>query len=136
MGLSPNVGAAEMLRALAASLCFEMARTFKGAAGAGAFDSIVLGGGAAQGSFFQQIMAALFHPVPVHVALDPDLAGSRGAIYAFSPRAACGETLRAAAPGRQLRARVKRHFDQYMFVLNRLLGRKCSASGLRMFSLH
>jgi xylulokinase len=136
VGLNPNVGAAEMLRALAASLCFEMARMFKGAARSGAFDGIVLNGGAAQGSFFQRIMAAVFHPVPVYVALDPDLAGSRGAIYAFNPKAACGKTLRVAAPDRQLRERVEGHFEQYMFVLNRLLGKKCSASGLRMSSLH
>jgi sugar (pentulose or hexulose) kinase len=131
-GLSPSIGPAEMLRAIAASLTFEMARVFKPAAESGAVDSIILGGGAAQAAHFQALLAVFFHPLPVHVAMEADLAGSRGSIYSFSPQAACGRTRRVECPDAALRERAMRQFHRYLALLGRVLGGRRSSAVLRI----
>jgi sugar (pentulose or hexulose) kinase len=132
IGLSPRVGEADLLRAMAASMSFEMARIFRPALESKAIDSIVLGGGAAQGAFFQTLMAVLFDPLPIRLAAEPDLAGARGSLHAFGGPASGGRTRRVGRPAAGLRDRVERQFQQYLTVIKRLLGKDYLSGGLQI----
>jgi len=79
---------AQMLRALVAAMCFEFAIQFEAVRDHKLVDEVILGGGASQGSWFQTVLTGLFHPLPVRVVEAGDPSGARGAIYAFSHKAA------------------------------------------------
>ncbi|NQU09693.1 FGGY-family carbohydrate kinase, partial [bacterium] len=93
-GLSPATTPADLLRAVAAGMAFDLVRSFARIRDQRCIDSVVLGGGAGKGRNFQQLLAALFAPVPVYVTQDQDLTGPRGAVYAFSRAAAAGPARR------------------------------------------
>ncbi len=87
-GVSPATVPADMLRAVAAGMCLEFDRMFAPLRAAGALDSLVLCGGASRGRAFQQLLAVLFAPLPLHLITEADGMGTRGCLYPFSP-AAC-----------------------------------------------
>jgi sugar (pentulose or hexulose) kinase len=82
-GVSPSTDHAELLRAVAAGMCLELARVFAAVTEAGIIDSLVLSGGASQGPQFRQLLAALFEGVPVHRVEEERWMGTRGVLYAF-----------------------------------------------------
>lgn len=121
-GIGAETGPADLVRALAAGLVCELARVFGEVRDSGVVDSVVLAGGASRGFFFRRLIASLFSPQPVFWPADEDLAGSRGAVYAFSRRAARGKTLRERRPSTALRDRARRALGFYVDVFERLYG--------------
>lgn len=123
LGISPHTSRQDLLRALAAGLCYEFYRVVRQVHERRAVDSVVLAGGASKGWFFGQIFAALFAPLHVHTLENEYLSGSRGAIYPFSRRAGSGRARRVRLPIRSLRTRIERGFEAYMTAYDRLYSR-------------
>lgn len=120
LGLSPATTREDMLRALAAGMAYEMARVFDGVKAR--VDSVVLGGGASKGAFFRSLLAALFHPLPVHVVADQDLTGARGVLHAFGGPASRGATGRVALPGKSTRKAIADGYGVYGEAARRFYG--------------
>jgi xylulokinase len=131
LGLNAQTSPADMLRALAAGITFEFASLFPNLsgdtnvvpAGGGAalyspVNCVILGGGASKGIGFQQLLAALFAPLPVYVALDQDMIGARGSVYAFSKRASHCAVRSISVPHPSLCARIAQQYQHYLTVRN------------------
>jgi len=88
VGLSPSTSKEDLLRAIAAGMCYELARVFGAAARDKHVDSVVLTGGASKGIQFQQLVAALFAPAPVYHVTEEDWVGARGSLYGLNRKAA------------------------------------------------
>ena len=121
-GVSAHTTAAEMVRAVAAGMSYEMARTLAEVKSSGAIDSVVLGGGASKGRFFRQLLATLFAPLKVYSLLDEDLSGTRGTVFAFSRAAAKARTRRVPLPSQSVRRRIARGYEMYLRIFDRLYG--------------
>ena len=119
-GVSAQTDRADQLRALAAGMTFELARVFDQVKRSGVIDSVVLGGGASKGPFFQKLIAALFAPLPVLWQIDEDLSVARGAVFAFNAKAAQTKTQRVARPKKALLAEIQRGYDLYLNVFEKL----------------
>jgi len=111
-----------MLRAVAAGMACEMARVFGAVRDSGRVDSLTLGGGAANGTYFCNMLAALFEPLPAYVSSQGGLSGERGALHIFASKA-------SRAPMRRMRAQpperiesVRRHYERYLTVFERIHG--------------
>ena len=87
VGAGPSTTKADFLRAVAAGMCYELARVFDEAKERKAFDSVVLSGGASKGCHFQQLITALFGPLPVYQIEDEAWMGARGCLRPFSAKA-------------------------------------------------
>jgi sugar (pentulose or hexulose) kinase len=79
-------------------------------------DRVVLGGGASKSAAFQQLLAALFAPLPVQLAADQALAGARGSVYAFRPQAARSGVHSIASPDGDLCRRIAAQSAHYWRV--------------------
>ncbi|MCX5758670.1 MAG: FGGY family carbohydrate kinase, partial [Candidatus Hydrogenedentes bacterium] len=64
-GVSAATTRDDLLRAVVAGMTCELARVLAALREHGVVDGLVLGGGASQGKFFRDWLAALFHPLPV-----------------------------------------------------------------------
>ncbi len=87
-GVSAATTRDDLLRAVVAGMACELARVFAALREHNVIDGVVLGGGASQGKFFRDWIAALFNPFPVFYQRDPVLAAARGALHVFAPLAA------------------------------------------------
>jgi len=116
-GIGAQTDREQLVRAVVAGLCYEFLRVFENLKRTDAVDSIVLGGGASNGRYFREILAALFAPIPVRWRRDGDLAAARGAVYAFSPAAACSKTQRVAPPAKETAAAIERGYSVYCTAL-------------------
>jgi len=123
MGINASTTGEDMLRATGLGLCYEFARVFKGLRDSGEISRVVLGGGASKGSYFQDILAGLFAPLPAHLVEDQDMAGARGAVYAFSRAAARSKTRRIPTPGKQTRGRLAEGLKQYCEFFTMVYGK-------------
>ncbi|MCB9784269.1 MAG: hypothetical protein H6751_15000, partial [Candidatus Omnitrophica bacterium] len=88
IGTNPSTSKEDLLRAVAAGMCYELARVFNQVKEEKKVDSVVLCGGASRGRVFQQMTAALFSPLPVYRILDEDAMGTRGCLFPFSEKVA------------------------------------------------
>jgi len=131
IGLNPRTNRLDMLRALAAGMCYEFFRIFEQAHALRIMDAVVLGGGASKGWFFQQFFAALFEPIPVLALQEEDLAGTRGAIYAFSRKAARASARRIRPPAPRVRNRIIAGFHDYVRAYEKLYARVRAGGTLR-----
>lgn len=122
LGLNAGTPREDMLRALACGMCFEFHRVFQHLFAGRIFDSVVLSGGLGKLSCFQDMFSALFHPVPVHVPLDGDVSGARGAVYAFDRKTASSKTSELPAPGKTSVAEIRRRSQEYKAVFDLVLG--------------
>lgn len=86
-GIGPATGRCDMLRAFAASMAFELERVFKPLVDNKIIDRLILSGGASKGWVFQQLIAALFDPLPVYRFDREELVGARGCLAAFGSAA-------------------------------------------------
>jgi L-xylulokinase len=123
-GVSAATGSADLLRAVAAAMAFDMARMFARVRDGRHVDSVVLGGGASKGRQFQQLFAALFAPLPVFVMTDQDLTGPRGAVFAFSRKAARGPARRVPTPAAKLRRPIQDAYALFLKTFERVYGRQ------------
>ena len=121
-GLNAHTGPAQMIRALACGLSYELARVFGELAHSGLVDSVVLGGGASKGSFFRKILSVLLAPLPVYSLADEDLAGARGAVFAFSRETARSEPVAVDPPDPSSAQDVLRGFGRYETLFDKLYG--------------
>lgn len=112
LGADTHTTREDLLRALVAGMCHELAAVFRPVKDSGAVDRVVLGGGAAGGWQFRRILAGLFAPLPVYHSTDP-AAGARGVLHAFGAKAARATMRRVPAPGRADVERILDDFDRY-----------------------
>lgn len=87
-GMNTTTSPADLVRACAAGMVYELARVLGHVQRSGLVDAVVLGGGASKGAHFRALAAALFSPLPVFRQTDEDVSAARGAVYAFNPEAA------------------------------------------------
>ena len=121
-GLGEHTTTDDMLRAVAAGMCFEFARVFAPVVRSGCVDRVVLGGGASNGWYFRTLLAGLFAPLPVYHVRDEALAGARGVLFAFNPHVAATDTARVAEPGKSLIERMLAGFETYQKACDLLAG--------------
>ena len=102
LGAGPSTTGADYLRAVANSMCFELARVFEEVTTGKIVDSVVLSGGASKGAYFREIITALFEPLPVYQIEDEDWMGARGALYPFNTALAKARVKRLEHPSMDL----------------------------------
>ncbi|MBI4556240.1 MAG: FGGY-family carbohydrate kinase [Candidatus Hydrogenedentes bacterium] len=119
IGLSTGNSRDDLVRATAAGLAFEFARVFDGVKSAQVVDGLVLTGGASKGKCFQLLFSALMAPLPVFVQTE-DLAPARGAIYAFSPKAAQAPVRCVRRPAKTGLERIAHQFSLYRRIFDQL----------------
>jgi sugar (pentulose or hexulose) kinase len=85
LGITTETSRADLLRAIAAGMCFELKAVVAPAIQAGNIDAVVLTGGASRSKYFQRFLAGLLAPTPVYV-LKEEFFGCRGAVRAFLHR--------------------------------------------------
>ncbi len=93
-GMNPSTTNEDLLRAVGAGMCYELARVFERVKEEKKVDSLVLCGGASRGRVFQQMIAGLFDPLPVYRILDEDAMGTRGCLFPFSEKVSKIRTMR------------------------------------------
>ena len=119
-GVSAHTSKSDLLRALAAGLAWEFARVFRDVRDRGLVDSVVLGGGASKGRFFRDMFAALFAPLPVFTLADEELAGARGALFAFNPDTAGARPIPVPVATAPVADAVRQGFDRYCAWFDKL----------------
>lgn len=122
LGVSTDTTEADLLRAVAAGLVFELGRTFRAPVSAGAVDSVLLGGGASKGPHFRDLVAAMLAPVPVYWQTGEDVAAARGCVYAFSARATRSRIRKVRKPRKKTIEAVREGFARYLEAYQLLLG--------------
>lgn len=119
-GLSTYTDSAQLLRALAVGMVYEMVRTLDPVVNSGRVDSVVLGGGASKGEYFRRLLAALFAPLSVRYFRDEDFAGTRGVLHVFSRNAACAASKPAECPDVKTRKKIRKGYELYKEIYRRL----------------
>ncbi len=117
-GLNTQTNRTDMLCALVAGMCCEMARVFDEVKQNKVIDSIVLGGGASNGHVFRTMIAALFSPLPVYQQKDIDLSTARGSVYAFAPAIAQTKTKRITPPAHNKLNEIQAYYKKYMQIFD------------------
>jgi sugar (pentulose or hexulose) kinase len=121
IGIGPDTDRVDMLRALAASMVFELARVFAAVKQAGVVDGMVLGGGASRSKFFRKLIALLFDPLPVFLQQGEASNAARGALYAFDTKVATAWTRRIRAPRSD--KNILRAYELYLATFESILGK-------------
>lgn len=121
-GIGPQTDKAELLRALAVGMTYEMARMFAGLKKK-KIDSLVLGGGASKGEFFRTLLTALFDPLPVHYLEEQDLSGARGTLYAFSRKVAKAGTKRTRKVSSPVSDQIQDGYAHYLAMFENTYGK-------------
>ena len=122
VGLNAHVSAEDLLRAVAAGMCFEFARVFADVMRSGLIDGVVLAGGASKGPYFRRMLAALFAPLPVFHVEEEDTAAARGALHAFLAQAAPARVVRGRPPSKRTREAIEERSDHYRRAFDSLYG--------------
>lgn len=128
LGIGPHTSRADLLRAMAAGMAFELARVFEPVLAGGLVDRVVLSGGAARGWYFRELLSALLAPLPVARLADGEPGSVRGALYAFARRAARCRTRRVPRPPARRLRDVRRHYEHYRATCE-ALGRALPGGG-------
>lgn len=84
LGAGPSTTNADLLRAVASGMCYDLARVFEELKTRKLVRSVVLSGGASKGAHFTKLIAALLAPLPVYRIEDEDWMGARGTLYPFN----------------------------------------------------
>jgi len=134
VGLNTHTCAADVLRAAAAGLCFEMIHMFEQVRDSGAVNCVVLGGGTSKGSGFRRLLACLFDPLPVFWCCDDTNAGARGTLFSFNRTAACSKTVRVriSSSDAEHMTCTQHAYDLYRDVRARIYGNNRATQGYRM----
>jgi sugar (pentulose or hexulose) kinase len=122
VGASPTTTRADLLRAAAAGMAFELRRVFDSLVAKKAIDGAVLSGGASKGRYFRELIAALFRPIPTFRAVEEDWMGARGSLYALSPAVVSVAAERVELPEGFDIAAVRRAYDGYLRTFARIGG--------------
>jgi sugar (pentulose or hexulose) kinase len=120
VGVGPHTSRDDLLRAVAAGMCDELARVFDEVKQRGGMDGVVLSGGASKGEQFQHLVAALFAPLPVCQIVAEDWMGTRGCLYAFGKNVVCAKTKRIKVSRRMNLEAVRTGYELYLEAFDRL----------------
>ena len=82
-GAGPGTTRHDMLRAMAVGMVYEFGRVFWDVRTGNLVHGLALSGGASKGPHFQQLFAALFHPLPVRLVTGGEWMGTRGSLYSL-----------------------------------------------------
>lgn len=121
VGMNTRTSRADLIKAVAAGMVFELHRMFEDVCASGMVDGLVLGGGASRGPWFRSITAALFHPMSVQWQRDYDLAAARGAVMPLSDIAGRGLCVQVSSGGVDHEA-LREAKEAYMAAFARLYG--------------
>lgn len=121
-GMHTHTSPHDFVRAVACGLCYEFMRVFGTLVRSGRVDSLVLGGGASKGDFFRRLFSSLAAPLSVYSLEDEDLAGARGAVFAFDRKVAQSTPVPVAAADPALRTAVREGAANYVTLFDRVYG--------------
>jgi xylulokinase len=113
VGIGPRTTRADLLRAAAAGLCFELAHTLGPALDAGAIDLVVLCGGAAKGWYNRELIAALLAPRRVAWLGDDQTAAARGSVQSLRTSAARPRVRRVRLPSPPRQRAARDRYERY-----------------------
>lgn len=130
-GISAATTREDLLRALAAGMVYEAARVFNQVTASSAVDAAILAGGASKGVFFQQLLAAVFDPLPVRVLREEDWAGTRGALHAFSDKVSSATATKTLLPRSKFHDQIRAGYDRYLQLFDRLYGQVPAGGAFR-----
>jgi sugar (pentulose or hexulose) kinase len=123
MGVGPTAAREDFIRAFALSMVCEFRRVFAAPCAEGLVSRLVLCGGGSNGYGFRQMFAALFHPLPVSIALEGDWMGARGSLHDFATPAS-GAACRPVKPARGVAPdALKRAYEVYLHAFEAVCGR-------------
>jgi sugar (pentulose or hexulose) kinase len=131
LGMGPATHRDDLLRAVAAGMSHELARVFADVQAAGAVDSLVLSGGASQGTHFQKLICGLFPGLSVYQVDDGPWMGTRGVLHGFGVRASQAKVRRVRADGVDGPALSQSH-AYYLDVFARLYGHVTAGQAYRI----
>ncbi len=131
-GISPSCGPLDLLRAAAAGMVYEMYRVLEKLRETGTVDCVILTGGASKGQHFQKLMATLFAPLPVQVAVDEDHAGTRGCLYSFGASASQVRTRVVKSLAKKYADQVWEGYHLYHEVFERIYGHETAGRPFQM----
>ena len=120
IGIGPHTTREDLLRAMAAGMCYELRRVFEPVLRRRNVDSVVLTGGAAAGKHFRTLLAALLAPLPVRCVAADEQAAARGAVRAFSRRAAHAATVACRRSAKALTADILAGYRHYLAMYDDL----------------
>lgn len=120
LGMGPSTDRAEMIRAVAAGMCYELARVFEAVKSCGAIDSVVLSGGASQGLNFQSCVSGLFAGASVHQVEDAAWMGTRGVLHAFGGQVSQAKVRPVDGGDGVEQDALMRGYEQYLEAFHRL----------------
>jgi len=123
LGMSPATDSSEMVRALAAGLCYEARRIFEEVKNRRKVDSVVLAGGASKGWFFRLLLATLFAPLPVYWSNECDFSGVRGSLFYFNRRFAMMDIKRIKPASDILQRDILKGYEYYYRVFEHVYGK-------------
>jgi L-xylulokinase len=127
LGISTTTSRTDLLAALAAGMCYEMARLVQPVLKLRRADCVVLSGGASHVASIRALLAGLLAPAPVAHLAD-DFAGCRGAVWAFDHRVVPRHASPVPLPDAGQRRAIRRQYEQYV-RLCRVLGRGLGHDG-------
>jgi xylulokinase len=125
VGIGPHTTRADLLRAVAAGMCFELAHTLGPVLASDAIDSVVLCGGAAAGWYFRALLAALLAPRRVLWLENDQTVAACGAVQSLRASPAGARARRVGLPSVRLQERVQAGYLRYRRLCQAL------ADGLR-----
>ncbi|HPO13148.1 MAG TPA: FGGY-family carbohydrate kinase [Candidatus Hydrogenedentes bacterium] len=113
IGVHSGTQKSDLVRAVAAGLCFEFARIFEHVKTTFMVDALVLCGGASNGWYFRSMLAALFSPLPVLWQRESDFSAARGAVHPLMMHAPGLKTERVKLPRKSDCSVIEQGFARY-----------------------
>jgi sugar (pentulose or hexulose) kinase len=132
VGVGADTRHEDLFRAFAAGMAFELVRGLSAVRDAGLVEAIVLSGGTSRSGFFRNVLATLFEPIPCFHREGEASSAARGALYAFSRKAAGGGLRRARPPRREIADGIHRSYERYLDAFEMVHG---SAPSARAFEV-
>jgi len=121
-GVSAQTSPEDLVRAVAAGMTFEFARTLEQASQANVVDTVVIGGGASKASYFCMLLAGLFAPLSVFKQTDENVTAARGSLHVFGGKAAGGFIRKVTPPNDEIMGGIVRAYEQYKTVFGSYFG--------------
>ncbi|GMW03040.1 MAG: hypothetical protein AMXMBFR84_41760 [Candidatus Hydrogenedentota bacterium] len=134
VGCGPLTTPADLFRAVAAGMCYELARVFELVKVRSEIDCVILGGGASKGQHFRQLIAALFAPLPVFQIEGEEWMGARGCLRVFGKAVSLARTKRIAISNRTDIQSIRQGYEMYGLAWKTLYGNVPAGKAIRFDS--
>ena len=119
LGAGSHTSRADLLRALAACMVFEMRRVCDDLVKRGIVDTVVLGGGMGKANAIRELFAGAFAPLPVHAVETETFAGARGCLVRFGKRPSRAPTRTVKRLPETLRRELDLRYRDYLKMIDR-----------------